>query len=164
MILIAILWHRGLPIICTNSTYVLPAVVSVVAVNGDPLRSPATHSTRFLSCSIFFPRTRTISVLSHLGWLGLIIIYSRVSYCYHYLNLIGYVTFNTAYYLEHADVVLTVQWITNSHVLILSNMYRTVVSTCSLKNTGMISSVRHVCVKIDIELDIDFTSVRIKND
>jgi hypothetical protein len=78
----------------------------VVAVNCDPSRSPATHSTRFPSCSVFIPRTRTISILSRLGWLSPIIIYSRVLYCYYHRNLVGYVTFNTASYLEDTDIVL----------------------------------------------------------
>jgi hypothetical protein len=38
-------------------------------------------------------------------------------------------------------VVLTVHWIANHNVPIHNTVYRTVVSTCSLKNTGIISSV-----------------------
>jgi hypothetical protein len=73
--------------------------------------------------------------------------HNRVSYCYYYINFIGYVTFNTASYLEDANVVFTVQWIANPPVPIRNNVYRTVVSICSLKNTGtgMVSSVRRIC-------------------
>jgi hypothetical protein len=119
-------FNRGLLTICTNSTYFLPASVSVVAVDCDPLGSPATHYYQLLSCSVFVLRTGTISVLSRLGWLSLIIMYSRVSYCYYYLNLTGYVTFNNASYLEDAAVVLTVHWIANPPVPICYTVYRTV--------------------------------------
>jgi hypothetical protein len=115
---------RGLLNICTNSTYFLPASVYVVAVNCDPLGSPATHYSRLPSCSVFVPRMGTISVLSHLGWLSIIIMYSRVSYCYYYLKLTDYVTFNTASYLEDTDVVLTV--LANTPVPICYTVYRTV--------------------------------------
>jgi hypothetical protein len=98
----------------------------VVAVNCDPLGSPATHYSRLPSCSVFVRRTGTISVLSRLGWLRLIIMYSRVSYCYYYINLTGYVTFNTTYYLEDTGVVLTVHWIANPPVPIYYNVYRSV--------------------------------------
>jgi hypothetical protein len=100
--------------------------VSVVAVNCDPLGSLATHYSRLLSCSVFVPRTGTVSILSRLGWPSLIIIYSRVSYCYYYLNLTGYVTFNSTSYLEDAAVVLTVHWIANPPVPIRYTVYRTV--------------------------------------
>jgi hypothetical protein len=66
----------------------------------------------------------TISVLSRLSWLSLILTYSRVSYFYYYLNLIGYVTFNPAYYLKDAEVVPTVQWIANRPVPIHNIVYR----------------------------------------
>jgi hypothetical protein len=56
--------NRGLLTICTNSTVFLPVYVSMVAVNCDPLGSPATHDSRLPSCSIFIQRTETISVLS----------------------------------------------------------------------------------------------------
>jgi hypothetical protein len=78
------------------------------------------------SCSVFVLRTGTISVLSRLGGLSLIIMYSRVSYCYYYLNLTGYVIFNTASYLEDATVVLTVQWILNPPVPRHYAVYHTV--------------------------------------
>jgi hypothetical protein len=120
--------NRGLLTICTNctnSTDFLSACVSVVAVNCDPLGSPATHYSRLLSCSEFVPRMGTISVLSRLGWLSLIIIYSSVSYFYYYLNLTGYVTFNTTSYLEDAAVVLTVHWIANPPVPIHYTVYCT---------------------------------------
>jgi hypothetical protein len=71
--------------------------------------------------------------------------YSRVSYCYYYLNLTGYVTFNTASYLEDADVLLTVHWIANPPVPIRYNVYRTVVVYLLTKDIGMISSVRLCC-------------------
>jgi hypothetical protein len=118
--------NRGLLTICNSSTDFLPASVSVVAVNCDHLGSPATHYSQLLSCSIFVLRTGTISVLSRLGWLSLIIMYSRVLYCYYYLNLTGYVPFNTTYYLEYAAVVLTVHWIANPPVPIHYTVYRTV--------------------------------------
>jgi hypothetical protein len=117
----------------------------VVAVNCDPLRSPATHSTRFPSCSVFVPFTWTISVISCLGWLSLIIIYSRVSYCYYYLNLIGYVTFNTTSYLEDADVVITVHWIANQPVPICYSVYHTVVIYLLTKDIGIVSYVHRCC-------------------
>jgi hypothetical protein len=117
---------RGILTICTNSTYFIPASIYLVAVNCDPLGSPATHYSRLPSCSVFVPHTGTISVLSCLGWLNLIIMYSRVSYCYYYPNLTVYVTFNTASYLEDAAVVLTVHWIANPHVPICYTVYRTV--------------------------------------
>jgi hypothetical protein len=117
----------------------------MVAVNCDPLRSPATHSTWFPSCSVFAPRTRTIFVLSRIGLLSPIIINSKVLYCYCYLNLIGYVTFNTASYLEDTDIVLNVQWIANPSVPILYNVYRTVVVYLLPKDIGMISSLRRGC-------------------
>jgi hypothetical protein len=136
---------RDLLTISTNYTNFLPASVSVVTVNFDPLRSPSTHFTWLSSCSVFVPRTWTISVLSCLGWLSPIIIYSRVSYCYYYLNLIGYVTFNTTSYLEYADVVLTVHWIANPPVPIHYTVYRIVVVYLLTKDIGMISSVRRCC-------------------
>jgi hypothetical protein len=145
--------NRGLLTICTNCTGFLPASVYVVAVNCDSLRSPATHYSRLLSCSVFVPRTRTISVLSRLGWLSLIIMYSIVLYCYYYLKLTGYVTFNTTSSLKDSEVVLTVQWIANPHVPTHHMVYHTFVSTCSLKNTGMISFERHICA-----VNIFFTS------
>jgi hypothetical protein len=114
----------------------------MVAVNCDPLRSPATHSTPFPSCSVFVPRTRTIYVLSRLSWLSPIIIYSRVSYYYFYLNLIVYVTFNTASYLEDTDGALTVHWIANPPVPIYYTVYCTVAVYLLTKDIGMISSVR----------------------
>jgi hypothetical protein len=147
--------NRGLLTICTISTYFLHASFYVVAVNCDPLRSPSTHSIQFPSCSIFVQRTRTISILSCLGWLSPILkIYSRVLYCYYYLNLIGYVTLNTASYLEDANVVINVHWVANPHVPIHYAVYRTVVFYLLTKDTGMISSVRcwfslHLLVAID---------------
>jgi hypothetical protein len=113
-------------IISTKSAYFLPTSVSVLDVNCDPLGSPATHYSRLPSCSVFIPRTRTISIPSRLAWLSLIIIYSRVSYCYYYLNLMCYVTFNTASYLDDANVVHTVHWIVNPPVPIHYNVYHTV--------------------------------------
>jgi hypothetical protein len=115
--------NRGLLTICTNYTDFIPASVSVVDVNCGPLRAPVTHSTRFPSCCVFVPRTRTISILSRLGWLGPIIIYSRVSYCYYYLNIIGYFTFNNVSYLEDDDGVRTVHWIDNPPVPISYILY-----------------------------------------
>jgi hypothetical protein len=137
--------NRGLLTICTNSTYFLPASVSVVAVNCDPSGSPSTHSSRFPSCSVFVPCTRTISVLSRLGWLSPFITHRRVSYCYYYLNLIGYVTFNTASYLEDANVILTVHRISNPPVPIRYTVYHTVVVYLLTKYIGVISSVRRCC-------------------
>jgi hypothetical protein len=70
-------------------------------------------------------------------------------------------------YLKATNVVLTVQWIANPPVHIRNTVYRTVVSTCSLNNNGMISSERRICairiffasccLRIDIDLYIDFT-------
>jgi hypothetical protein len=138
--------NRGLLTICTNCTDFLPVSVSMVAVNCDPLISPATHSTRFPSSFGFVLHTQTnISVLSHLGWLSPIIIYSRVSYCYYYLNLIGYITFNNTYYLEDTNAVLTVQWIDNTPVLICYILYRTVGVYLLTKHIGMIGSIRLCC-------------------
>jgi hypothetical protein len=117
---------RGLPTICTNYADFLPAPVSVVAVNCDPLGSPATHYSWLPSGSVFVPRTGTISILSHIGWLSLIIMYRRVSYCYFYLNLTGYVTFNNAYYLEDTTVVLTVHWTAKPPVPMRYTVYHTV--------------------------------------
>jgi hypothetical protein len=125
-----------------------------MAVNVDPLRSLFTHSTRFPSCSVFIPRTRTMSVIICIGWLSPIIIYSRVLYCYYYLNLIGYVTFTTASYLEDADVVLTVQWIANPPVPIRYTVYRTVVVYFRTKDLRMISSVRR-CFSVHLSVAID---------
>jgi hypothetical protein len=126
----------------------------MVAVNCDPLRYPATHTTRFPSCSVFVLRTQTIYVRSRLGWLSPIIIFSRVSYCYYYLNLIGYVTLNTYSYLEDADVVLTVYWMANPPVPIHYTVYHAVVVYLLTKNIGMISSVRRCC-SIHLLLTID---------
>jgi hypothetical protein len=126
----------------------------MVAVNCDPLISPATHSTPFPSCSVFVPHTRTISVLSHLDWLSPTTIYSRVSYCFFYLNLIGYVTFNTASYLKDTDVIITVHWIANPPVPISYNVHHTVVVYLRTKDIGMISSVR-CCCSIHILVTID---------
>jgi hypothetical protein len=146
--------NRGLLTICTSSIDFLPASVSVVAVNCDPLGSPATDYSRLPSCSVFIPHTGTIYVLSHLDWLSLIIMYSRVSYCYYYLNLTYYVTFNTSSYLEDAAVVLTVHWIANPPVPIRYTMYRTVVVYLLTKDLRMISSV-HLCCSVHILLAID---------
>jgi hypothetical protein len=139
----------------------------MVAVNCDSLLSPATHYSRLPSCSVFVPRTRTLSVLSCLGWLSLIIMYSRVSYCYYYLNIIWYVRFNPASYLKYSEVVLTARWIFNPPVPIHHSVYHTVVSTLSLKNTGMITSEHCICavriffvsccLRIDTDVYIDFT-------
>jgi hypothetical protein len=96
----------------------------------------------------------TISVLIRLGWLSLIIMYSRVLYCYYYLTPTFYVTFNTAYYLEDADVVLTVQWIANPPVPIRYNMYSSVVVYLLTKDIGMISSVS-LCCSVHILVAID---------
>jgi hypothetical protein len=117
----------------------------MVTGNCDPLRSPATHSTRFPSCSVFVLLTHTISVLSCLGWLSPNTIYSRVSYCYYCINLIGYVIFNTAPYLDDTNVLLTVHWIANPPVPIHYTVYRTVVVYLLTKAIGMVSSVRHCC-------------------
>jgi hypothetical protein len=100
--------------------------MSVVAVNCGPLGSPATHYSWLPSCSVFVPHSGNISVLSRLGWLTLVVTYIIVSYCYYYLNLTGYVTFNTASYLEDAAVVLTVHWIANPPVPISYTVYCTV--------------------------------------
>jgi hypothetical protein len=54
--------------ICNNSTDFLPASVSVVALNCDLLGSPATHYSGLPSCSVFVPRTGTMSVPSRLCW------------------------------------------------------------------------------------------------
>jgi hypothetical protein len=123
--------------------------------------------TIFNICSVFVPRTRTLSVISRLGWLSLIIMYSRVSYCYYYLNLIGYVIFYPMSFLKDVEFVPTVQWRNNPPVHIRHTVYRIIVSTCSLKNTGMISSRHRICavriffasccLRIDIDLYIDFT-------
>jgi hypothetical protein len=118
--------NRGLLTICISSTDFLSLSVSVVTVNCDPLGSPATHYSWLPSCSLFIPRTGTISVLSHLGWMSLIIIYSIILYCYYYLSLTGYVTFNTASYLEDTAGVLTIHWIANPHVPIRYTMHFTV--------------------------------------
>jgi hypothetical protein len=118
--------NRGLLTICTISTYFLPASVSVMAVNWDPFGSASTQYSRLPSCSVFLPHTGTISVLSRLGWLSLITMYSRVLYCYYYLNLEGYVTFNTASYLKGATVVLTVHWVATPPVPIDYTTCRTV--------------------------------------
>jgi hypothetical protein len=126
----------------------------VLAVKCDPLRSPVTHSTRFLSCSVFVTRIRTIPVPSCLGWLSPTISYIRVSYCYYYLNLIGYVTFITAYYLEGANVVLTVHWIPNPPVNMHYTVHRTVVVYLLTKDIGMISSV-HRCCSVHLLVTID---------
>jgi hypothetical protein len=116
-------FNRGLLTICTTSTDFIPGSLSVVSVNCDPLGSPSTHYSQFIElfhiCSAYMVYFRT-------PWLSLIIIYSRVSYCYFYVNLAGYVTFNTAYYSSDATVVLTVQWIANPHVPIHYNVYRAV--------------------------------------
>jgi hypothetical protein len=152
--LFCIVVNRGLLTICTNSTDFLPASVSVVAVNCDLLRSPATHSTWFPSCSVFVPRTLTIPVLSCPRWLSPIILYSRVSYCYYYLNLIGYVTFNTKSYLEDTDVVHSVHWIANPPVPIHYTVYLTVVVYLLIKDIGMISS-EHRCCSIHLLVAID---------
>jgi hypothetical protein len=146
--------NRGLMTICNSSTDILPASISVVAVNCGPLGSPVTHHSWLLSCSVFVPRTGTLPVLSRLGWPSLIIVYSIVSYCYYYLNQIGYVTFNATYYLEDAAVVLTVQWIVNPHVTICDNMYRTVVVYLIIKDIRMISSLL-LCVFVHIIVAID---------
>jgi hypothetical protein len=81
--------------------------------------------------------------------------YSRVSYCYYYLNPAGYATFNTASYLEDADVVLTVHWIANSPVHIRYTVYRTVVVYLLIKDLGMISSVR-LCCSVHLLVTIDY--------
>jgi hypothetical protein len=120
----------------------------------DPLGSPATHYSRLPSCSVFVPRTGTIFYISCLGWLSIIIMHSRVSYCYYYLNLTGYVTFSTASYLEDADVVRTVQWIANLPVPIRYIVHRTVVVYLLTKDLGMISSVR-LCCSVHILVAID---------
>jgi hypothetical protein len=120
----------------------------------DPLTSPSTHSTRFPSCSVFAPRTRTIFVRSRLDWPSPIIMYSSVLYCYYYLNLIVYVTFNTASYLEDAGVVITVHWIANTHVPMCCTVYRTFVVNLLTKDIGMISYVCRSCsVHILVAID-----------
>jgi hypothetical protein len=70
-------------------------------------------------------------------------------------------------YLKDAEVEPTLQWIDNTPVPIRNNMYRIVVSTCSLKNDGMISPEHRICavhilfasccLRIDIDLYINFT-------
>jgi predicted membrane chloride channel (bestrophin family) len=114
-------------------------------MNCDLLGSPATRYSRSPSCSVFVPLTQTISVFSRLGWLSVIIMCSRVSYCSFYLNLTGYVTLNTASYLEDAAVILTVHWIANTPVPIHYTVYLTVVVYLLIKDFGMISSVRLCC-------------------
>jgi hypothetical protein len=70
--------------LCTDSTSILPASVSVVAMNYDHFGSLAPpHYSQLSSCSVLVPHTRTVSVLSRLGWLNIFLIYSRVSYCYY---------------------------------------------------------------------------------
>jgi hypothetical protein len=144
----------GILTICTNSTDFIPASISVVAVNCDPLGYLATHYSRLPSCSVFVPRMRTISVISCLGWPSLIIMYIRVSYCYYYLSLTGCVTFNTASYLEDAAVVLTVNWIANAPVPMRYTVYRTFVVYLLTKDLGMISSVR-LCCSVHLLVAID---------
>jgi hypothetical protein len=117
----------------------------MVVVNCDPLRSPSTQCARSPSCSVLVLRTWTISILSRIGWLSPIKIYSRVSYHYYYLNLIGYVTFITASYLYDADVVLAVHWIATPPVHICYTVYRTVVVYLLTKDIRMISSVLRCC-------------------
>jgi hypothetical protein len=93
-------------------------------------------------------------MLSRPGWLSLITMYSRVSYCYYYLNVTCYITFNTTSYLEDAAVVLTVYWIANPPVPIHYNVYRTVVVYLLTKDLGMISSVR-LCCSVHLLVAID---------
>jgi hypothetical protein len=80
--------------------------------------------------------------------------YSRFLYCYYYLTPTGYVTFNTASYLEDADVVLTVHWIANPTVPIPYTVYLTVAVYLLTKDIGMISSVR-LCCSVHILVAID---------
>jgi hypothetical protein len=98
-------------------------------------------------------------VLSRLGWLSLIIMYSRVSYCYYYLNLTGYVTFNITSYFKDAAVVLTVHWIANPPVPVRYTVYHTVVVYLLTKEPGMISSVRF-CFSLHLLVTIDSIKYR----
>jgi hypothetical protein len=69
-------------------------------------------------------------------------------------------------YLKDAEVVPNEQWIASPPVPICNTVYRIVVSTCSLKNNGMISSERRICdiriffasclIRIYIDLYVDF--------
>jgi hypothetical protein len=156
--------NRGLLTICTDSTEFIPASIYAVYVNCNPLWSPATHyywlplvthSSGLLSCSVFVPRTRTLSVLIRLGWLSLIVMYSGFLYCYFSLNITGCVIFNTASYSEDAAVVLTVHWIANPPVPIRYIVYRAVVVYLLTKDLGMISSIR-LCCSLHLLVAVDY--------
>jgi hypothetical protein len=93
-------------------------------------------------------------LLSRLGWLSLVIMYSRVSYCYSYINLTSHVTFNTASYLEEDAAILNVHWIANPPVPICYTVYRTSDVYLLTKDLGMISSV-HLCCSVHLVVAID---------
>jgi hypothetical protein len=80
-----------------------------------------------------------------------------VSYCYYYLNLTGYVTFNTASYLEDADVVPTVHWIYSPPVHIVIMCTVQFVVYLRTKDRGMISSIRLFC---SIHILVTYYSVK----
>jgi hypothetical protein len=55
-----------------------------------------------------------IYVLSHIGWLGILLLYSRVSYCLMIINLSGLCRIRYRVFpVKTPAFVLTVQWVTN---------------------------------------------------
>jgi hypothetical protein len=138
--------HRS-TYLCTDSTDLLSASVSVLAVNYDPLGSLA-HRPTILDYRVFpysfcvrelFPYSVALA-----GWVSFII-HSRVSYCYYNINRPGYVAFDTASLPEDACVVLTVQWVANPLAPIRYTVYRTVCCYSRTKDRGMISSIHLFC-------------------